>query len=166
MLVSDVTIVSDHKFAYLLSKNTAHSARAPCIARALKTARAARSVVNFLWCSHLQNYVTTKGIKRFWYHLYSNTCKSKSKHSNSEKKETKTNKQEQQIQNSNAEPTQAFLMGHKGPKMFIWLMAYLQPTKYMVFKIDGFQINWRNLLLNGLFLTLHISNKGFLEPFF
>ena len=56
-------IVSDHKFAYLMSKNIAHSARAPCIARALKTARAARSIVRFLCCSHLQNYVTTKGKK-------------------------------------------------------------------------------------------------------
>ena len=54
MLVSDFVIVPDHKFAYLLSNNIAHCARAPCKARALKTARAARSVVKFLCCPHLQ----------------------------------------------------------------------------------------------------------------
>ena len=132
MLVSDFVIVPDHKFAYLLSNNIAHSARAPCKARALKTARAARSVVKFLCCSHLQKLGNSER-NEVSGTIFILTPVNQSKHSNLKKKQKQTNKKNKYKTITLNQP-KPFLWVIKGPKRFIWSMAYLQPTKLMVFK--------------------------------
>ena len=55
---------------HIISKKICILSTCTTIARASKTARAARSVVYFLCCSCLQNYAATKRIKSFWFHHF------------------------------------------------------------------------------------------------
>ena len=123
-----IFFVSAYKFAYLMNKNT--STLYSCI-KDCKCATHSTCIKDYTCgtkcrvVSLLFPRARRRNNERNTNFLYSKTCKSKSKHSNPKKawnkpiKRTNT-KQEQHWTNS------SLFISHKGPKMFIWSVAYLQ----------------------------------------